>query len=88
MLFRSSPTVPWAIANSPLGDRQQRPPVIARPVVIEDDAWIGIGAIILKGVRIGQGARVGAGAVVTRDVPAGTTVLGNPAQPQPRGSHP
>lgn len=77
-----------AIANSPLGDRQHRPPVIARPVVIEDDAWIGIGAIILKGVRIGQGARVGAGAVVTRDVPAAATVLGNPAQLQPGESHP
>jgi acetyltransferase-like isoleucine patch superfamily enzyme len=49
-------------------------------VIIEDDVWIGIGAIILKGTRIGRGARVGAGAVVTRDVPAGATVAGNPAQ--------
>jgi acetyltransferase-like isoleucine patch superfamily enzyme len=48
-------------------------------VVIEDDAWIGIGAIVLKGVRIGAGARVEAGAVVTRDVPSGATVAGNPA---------
>jgi acetyltransferase-like isoleucine patch superfamily enzyme len=50
-------------------------------VVIEDDAWIGIGAIVLKGVRIGRGARVGAGSVVTGDIPAGVYVAGNPARP-------
>jgi 2,3,4,5-tetrahydropyridine-2,6-dicarboxylate N-succinyltransferase len=55
-------------------------PPQAAPVVIEDDAWIGIGAIVLKGVRIGAGARVGAGAVVARDVPAGASVEGNPAR--------
>ena len=69
-----------AIANAPGGDRSLRPPFISRPVVIEDDAWIGIGAIILKGVTIGRGARVGAGAVVTRDVEPGTHVVGNPAR--------
>ena len=69
-----------AIANAPEGNRSHRPPVVARPVVIEDDVWIGIGAIILKGVRIGRGARVGAGAVVTSDVAAGTCVEGNPAR--------
>lgn len=69
-----------AIANAPQGDRTHRPPILARPVVIEDDVWIGIGAIVLKGVRIGKGARLGAGAVVTSDVPAGASVIGNPAQ--------
>lgn len=69
-----------AIANAPGGDLTRRPPLIAKPVVIEDDVWIGIGAIVLKGVRIGRGARVGAGAVVTREVPAGATVVGNPAK--------
>ena len=50
------------------------------PPVIEDDASIGAGAIILPGVRIGKGAMVGAGAVVIEDVPAGATVVGCPAQ--------
>jgi len=72
-----------AMANAPFGDRSKRPALVASPVVIEDDAWIGIGAIILKGVTIGAGARVGAGAVVTRDIPPGTTVFGNPARATP-----
>jgi acetyltransferase-like isoleucine patch superfamily enzyme len=69
-----------AIANSPLGDRSQRPPLDTKPVTIEDDVWIGIGAIILKGVHIGVGARIGPGAVVTNNVPAGEFVIGNPAR--------
>jgi acetyltransferase-like isoleucine patch superfamily enzyme len=69
-----------AIANAPHGDRAMRPPVRSSPVRIDDDAWIGVGAIILKGVHIGAGAKVAAGSVVTRDVPAGTQVAGNPAR--------
>src|SRR5690242_12128496 len=42
-----------AVANAPSGDLTRRPPLLTRPVVIEDGAWVGIGAIILKGVRIG-----------------------------------
>jgi UDP-2-acetamido-3-amino-2,3-dideoxy-glucuronate N-acetyltransferase len=50
------------------------------PVVVEHHASIGSGALILGGVRIGAGALVGAGAVVTKDVPPGVTVAGNPAR--------
>jgi acetyltransferase-like isoleucine patch superfamily enzyme len=50
------------------------------PVILEDDSWIGAGAIVLKGVTIGRGAIVGAGAVVTRSVAAMTVVAGNPAR--------
>ena len=52
----------------------------ALPVTIEDRVWIGGGAILLPGVTIGREAIVGAGAVVTRDVPAGARVVGNPAR--------
>jgi acetyltransferase-like isoleucine patch superfamily enzyme len=75
-----------AIANSPSGDRSKRPTFESRPVVIEDNVWIGIGAIILKGSRIGRGACVQAGSVVTGDVPAGVMVAGNPARPVPADS--
>ncbi len=51
----------------------------ARAVSIGDDAWVGAGAIVLRGVRIGRGAIVGAGSVVTHDVPDWTVVAGNPA---------
>lgn len=53
---------------------------------IEDDVAIGSGATIMCGLRIGKGAIVGAGAVVTRDVPAGATVVGNPARVVGAGS--
>lgn len=48
-------------------------------VCLDDNVWVGDGATICKGVRIGRNAVVGAGAVVTRDVPANTVVAGNPA---------
>jgi acetyltransferase-like isoleucine patch superfamily enzyme len=47
---------------------------------VERGASIGTGAVILCGVRIGAGSTVGAGSVVTRDVPPGATVAGNPAR--------
>jgi maltose O-acetyltransferase len=53
---------------------------IAQPIVIEDNVWLGGGAIILPGVRIGQNAVVGAGTVVTGDVAENTVVAGNPAR--------
>ncbi len=53
---------------------------IAKPVTIGRKVWIGGSAIIMPGVTIGDGAIVAAGAVVTRDVAADATVLGNPAR--------
>jgi len=52
------------------------------PVIVRRGASIGSGATILSGITIGERAVVGAGAVVTKDVPADTTVLGNPAAPR------
>jgi acetyltransferase-like isoleucine patch superfamily enzyme len=54
--------------------------ITAQGIVVEDDAWIGAGALILDGVRVGKGAVVGAGAVVTRDVPPHAVVAGVPAE--------
>lgn len=51
-----------------------------RPIRIGRNVWIGAGALILPGVTIGDDALIGAGSVVTRDVAAGTTVIGNPAR--------
>jgi acetyltransferase-like isoleucine patch superfamily enzyme len=53
----------------------------ARPVIVEDDVWIGTRAVILPGVRIGYGSVIGAGSVVTKDVPPMTVVAGIPAKP-------
>ena len=69
-----------AIACSPLGKGRKRPAIAMKAVIIEDDVWIGPNATILKGVRIGAGAFIEAGSLVTKDVPAGATVIGNPAQ--------
>jgi acetyltransferase-like isoleucine patch superfamily enzyme len=55
-------------------------PIEFAPVLIEDDCDLGVGAIVLPGVRIGRGAQIGAGAVVTEDVPAYAVALGVPAK--------
>ncbi len=53
---------------------------VAKAIVIEDNVWLGGGAIVLPGVRVGRNAVVGAGAVVSRSVAANTVVAGNPAR--------
>ena len=53
---------------------------MSAPVIIKDNAWIGMSAIILKGVTVGEGAIVAAGSVVTKDVPPHTIVAGVPAK--------
>lgn len=52
----------------------------SKPIIIEEGTWIGSGAIILKGVKIGKGSIVGANSVVTKDIPANTVYAGNPAK--------
>lgn len=54
--------------------------IVSAPIVIEDRVWIGCRVIILAGVTIGAGSIVAAGSVVTRDVPPGMLVAGNPAK--------
>lgn len=56
-----------------------KPTFAAQPIVIGDNVWIGAGAMVLKGVRIGSSSVVAAGSVVTKDVPCYTLVAGNPA---------
>jgi acetyltransferase-like isoleucine patch superfamily enzyme len=67
------------VACSPLATGP-RPEVACRPVVIDDDVWIGPNVTILKGVHVGKGAFIEPGAVVVRDVPPRARVLGNPAE--------
>ena len=79
---RIGPAVQIYTAEHPLDAGLRRSGVESgRPVVIGSNVWIGGGAIILPGVRIGDDAIVGAGSVVTHDVPAGGRVAGNPARP-------
>lgn len=60
-------------------DRPPRPKLKTAPVKIGDNVWIGMNAVILKGVTIGDNSVVAAGAVVTKSVPPNTVVGGNPA---------
>jgi len=68
-----TPLHPW---NAQLRRRQE----FGKPVEIGADVWVGGGAIILAGVRIGSRAVIGAGSVVTRDVPERSFAAGNPCR--------
>lgn len=81
----------WVGCNSVITDTdfhpldpayRQRQPLdgATAPVVIEDDVFVGMNTLILKGVRIGQGSVIGAGSVVARDIPPGVVAAGNPAR--------
>jgi acetyltransferase-like isoleucine patch superfamily enzyme len=79
----TSPLVQIAAVNHVFAD-PSRPfveqGITAEGIEVEDDVWIGAGAIVTDGVHIGRGAVVAAGAVVTQDVPAHTVVAGVPAR--------
>ena len=62
--------------NIPIKDQ----PVISKPIIIEDNVWIGAKATVLYGRRIGKNSVIAAGAVVTKDVPPNTVVAGVPAR--------
>lgn len=64
----------------PLNAQQRRLAEFGKPVEIGCDVWVGGGAIILPGVRIGSRSVIGAGSVVTRDVPADVFAAGNPCR--------
>lgn len=70
-----------AVACSPLGQGRPRPDIPRKAVIVEHDVWVGPNATILKGVRIGSGAIIEPGSLITRDVPPGARMIGNPAQP-------
>jgi maltose O-acetyltransferase len=64
----------------PLNAELRRRQEFGKPVTIGSDVWVGGGAIILPGVRIGSRAVIGAGSVVTRDVPEAVFAAGNPCR--------
>lgn len=51
-----------------------------RPVIIEDNVWLGLNVVVLKGVHIGKNSLIGANSVVTRDIPANSIAVGSPAK--------
>jgi maltose O-acetyltransferase len=76
-----APRVTLVTSSHPNNSRIRKfAPVGQGPIVIEDDAWLGAGCVILPGVRIGRGAVVGANSVVMHDVPPLHVVAGQPAR--------
>jgi len=64
----------------PMNAEQRRRQEFGKPVEIGSDVWVGGGAIMLPGVRIGSRAVIGAGSVVTRDIPENVFAAGNPCR--------
>ncbi len=64
----------------PFDAQERRMRELGKPIEIGSDVWVGGGAIILAGVRVGSRSIIGAGSVVTRDVPEGVLAAGNPCR--------
>ena len=74
------PSVQIYTATHPLNAELRRTQEYAKPIEIGSDVWVGGGAILCPGVKIGSRAVIGAGSVVTRDVPEGVFAAGNPCR--------
>jgi acetyltransferase-like isoleucine patch superfamily enzyme len=74
------PRVSLLTAGHPLEPGRRRRQIVAAPIAIERNVWLGAGATVLQGVTVGSDAVVAAGAIVTRDVPPRTLVAGVPAR--------
>lgn len=74
------PSVQILTPMHPWNAEARRKKEFGKPVEIGSDVWVGGGAIILPGVRIGARAVIGAGSVVSRDIPDGTFAAGNPCR--------
>src|SRR5262249_40250251 len=73
-----APAVQSSTATHPLNADLRRRQEFARPIQIGSDVWVGGGAVICPGVKIGSKSVIGAGSVVTRDIPDGVFAAGNP----------
>jgi maltose O-acetyltransferase len=74
------PAVQILTPMHPLNAEQRRGKEFGKPIEIGSDVWVGGGALILPGVRIGSRTVIGAGSVVTRDIPEGVLAAGNPCR--------
>ncbi len=74
------PSVQIYTATHPLNAEMRRQKEFAKPIEIGSDVWVGGGAIICPGVRIGSRSVIGAGSVVTKDIPEGVIAVGNPCR--------
>ncbi len=75
-----APAVQIYAATHPLNAELRRKQEYGKPVTIGSDVWVGGGAIICPGVRIGSRTVIGAGSVVTRDIPDDVVAAGNPCR--------
>lgn len=80
--IRANDAFDWlaGVETGRIGHYKDWSSVKSAPIYIKDGAWIGFGSSIMKGVTIGEGAIVGSNSVVTKDVPDGAIVAGNPAK--------